>query len=84
MVAPMSSEITVSIQLNKQQAESYLRFLVRQYEQSMRDYWFADSYRYVPEGLRTRRIFNDHPHMAGINHTGRALRKQLRELGVQA
>ena len=54
----MSSEITVSIQLNKQQAESYLRFLVRQYEQSMRDYWFADSYKDIAEfvGLSEKNV----------------------------
>lgn len=78
------SNITVSIQLNQCQAEAYLRWLVSQYEQAMADCWYSDQYRKVPAGFRAKQVLQDHPHIAGISRCGRELRKQLRELGVQA
>jgi hypothetical protein len=83
MVARMS-DITVSIQLDPKQAKAYLTFLVSQYEQAMAACWFSDQYRYTPEGLRGRKVLDDHPHIAGISRTARELKKQLREQGVQA
>lgn len=78
------SDITVSIQLDPKQAKAYLTFLVNQYEQAMAACWFSDQYRYTPEGLRGRKVLDDHPHIAGISRTARELKKQLREQGVQA
>ncbi|WP_397377095.1 hypothetical protein [Pseudomonas sp.] len=78
------SDITVSIQLDPKQAKAYLTFLVSQYEQAMAACWFSDQYRYTPEGLRGRKVLDDHPHIAGISRTARELKKQLREQGVQA
>lgn len=72
------SEITVSIQLNRRQAEAYLKYLVSQYELAMADHWYADRYRYTPEGLRTRRVIEDHPHIAGLGRTARELRAKLK------
>lgn len=83
MVARMS-DITVSIQLNHKQAEAYLAFLVCQYEQAMAACWYSDKYRHTPEGMRGRKVLDDHPHIAGIGRTARELRKLLREQGVQA
>jgi hypothetical protein len=83
MVARMS-DITVSIHLDPKQAQAYLTFLVNQYEQVMAACWFSDQYRYTPEGLRGRKVLDDHPHIAGISRTARELKKQLREQGVQA
>lgn len=83
MVARMS-DITVSIQLDPKQAKAYLTFLVNQYEQAMAACWFSDQYRYTPEGLRGRKVLDDHPHIAGISRTARELKKQLRDQGVQA
>lgn len=78
------SEITVSIQLNRKQAEAYLAFMVSQYEQAMAACWYSDRYRYVPEGLRAPSVMVDHPHIAGIGRTTRELRKQLKALEVKA
>jgi hypothetical protein len=83
MVARMS-DITVSIQLDPKQAQAYLTFLVNQYEQAMAACWYSDHYRHTPEGLRGRKVLDDHPHIAGIGRTARELKKQLREQGVQA
>lgn len=83
MVAFMS-EITVSIQLNHRQAEAYLKFLVSQYQQAMAACWYSDKYRYTPDGLRGRKIFEDHPHIAGLGRSTRELRKQLSQLGEQS
>jgi hypothetical protein len=71
------NDISVSIQLNQNQAEAYLRWLVSQYEQAMADLWYSDRYRYVADGLRARRVLDDHPHIAGIGRSARELRKQL-------
>lgn len=78
------SDITVSIQLDPKQAQAYLTFLVNQYEQAMAACWYSDQYRYTPEGLRGRKVLDDHPHIAGISRTARELKKQLRDQGVQA
>lgn len=78
------SELTVTIQLDRKQAEAYLTFLVNQYEQAMAACWYSDRYRYVPDGLRAPRVLSDHPHIAGIGRTTRELRKQLKALEVKA
>ncbi|MBS7660527.1 hypothetical protein I0D00_00995 [Pseudomonas lalucatii] len=75
------SDITVSIQLDRQQCRAYLRWLASQYEQAMADCWYSDRYRYVPEGLRAQRVLADHPHIAGISRSARELRKLLAALG---
>lgn len=67
----------MQIQLDQRQAEALLRWLVREYELAMAERWHADKYRYVPEGFRAKRLLQDHPYIAGINRTARALRKQL-------
>lgn len=79
----LMNDITVSIQLDPDQARAYLRWLVCQYEQAMAACWYSDQYRYVPEGFRGRRVLDDHPHIAGISRSARELRKQLALLEVQ-
>jgi hypothetical protein len=83
MVAQMS-DLTLSIQLNRKQAQAYLRYLVSQYEQAMADCWYSDRYREVPEGLRGQRVLQDHPHIAGIGRSARELKRLLAEQGVSA
>ncbi|MCY1290869.1 hypothetical protein D9M71_668220 [compost metagenome] len=83
MVARMN-ELTLSIQLNRRQAQAYLRYLVSQYEQAMADCWYSDRYRHVPEGLRGQRVLQDHPHIAGISRSARELKRLLAQQGVGA
>lgn len=78
------TRITVSIELNKAQAEAYLRWLARQYEQAMAEFWYCDQYRYCPEGFRGPRILADHPHIAGLNRTLRELKAQLAPMEARA
>lgn len=73
------SRITIQIQLDDRQAQAYLRWLVSQYEVAMADVWHSDKYRFVPEGMRGPSVFRDHPHIAGINRTTRALREQIKQ-----
>ncbi|MNF89987.1 hypothetical protein D3C84_725370 [compost metagenome] len=83
MVAPMS-DLILSIQLNHLQAQAYLRYLVTQYEQAMAECWYSDRYREVPEGLRGKRVLQDHPHIAGIGRSARELKRLLAEQGARA
>lgn len=83
MVAKMS-DLTLSIQLNRIQANAYLRFLVNQYEQAMAACWYSDRYRNVPEGMRGQRVLQDHPHIAGIGRSARELKRLLAQQGAHA
>ncbi|NNT92970.1 hypothetical protein [Stutzerimonas nitrititolerans] len=80
----MSTNVSIQIQLQPQQAEAYLRWLTSQYEQLMAACWYDDRYRYTPQGLRGKRILEDHPHIAGLNRTMRVLVKELKPQEVQA
>lgn len=71
------TDITVSIQLDRRQAQAYLTFLISQYEQAMSACWYSDRYRYVAEGQRGIRVMQDHPHIAGLARSCRELRKSL-------
>lgn len=73
----MSGQISISVDVDKAQAESYLAWLVSQYETAMAAFWFDDRYRYTPQGFRAKRIIEDHPHMLGLVRTIRSLRAGL-------
>ncbi|KAF1072674.1 MAG: hypothetical protein GAK45_00109 [Pseudomonas citronellolis] len=73
----MSGQISISIDVDKNQAERYLAWLVSQYETAMSSFWYDDRYRYTPHGFRAKRIVEDHPHMVGLVRSVRALRLQL-------
>ncbi|MCY1407270.1 hypothetical protein D9M68_929330 [compost metagenome] len=74
----MSGQISINVDVDKDQAESYLAWLVSRYETAMAEFWYDDRYRYTPTGFRAKRIVEDHPHMVGLVRTMRALRLQLR------
>ncbi len=76
----MNGEISINVTVDRQQAESYLAWLVSQYELAMTEFWFDDRYRFTPQGFRAKRIIEDHPHMLGLVRTVRELRGQLRGL----
>ena len=80
----MSTNLSIEIKLNAPQAEAYLNWLTSQYEQLMAACWWDDKYRYTPQGMRGKRILEDHPHIAGLNRTLRELVKQLKALEVEA
>lgn len=76
----MSGEVSINVTVDRQQAESYLQWLVSQYELAMTEFWFDDRYRFTPQGFRAKRIIADHPHMVGLVRSMRELRTQLRGL----
>lgn len=76
----MNSEISITVTVDQQQAQSYLAWLVRQYELAMAEFWFDDRYRHTPQGFRAKRIFEDHPHIVGLVRSVRELRSQLKGL----
>ncbi|WP_313314597.1 hypothetical protein [Stutzerimonas nitrititolerans] len=80
----MNTDVSIEIKLNPAQAEAYLRWLNIQFQLLMAACWYDDKYRYTPQGLRGKRILEDHPHIAGLNRTMRELVKQLRVQGVPA
>lgn len=71
------ADVNIEIILSEPQARAFLRYQLAQYEVLMADVWHSDKYRYVPDGLRGQRVLEDHPHIAGLNRSIRALRKQL-------
>lgn len=77
-------DITVEIRLKPAQGEAYLNWLTSQYELLMAACWYDDKYRYTPQGLRGKKIFQDYPHIAGLNRTMRELVKQLKAAEVSA
>lgn len=58
----MSGHISITVEVDQNQAEKYLLWLVSQYEAAMAECWYDDRYRYTPQGLRGKRILEDRPH----------------------
>ncbi|HBO4595200.1 TPA: hypothetical protein L4U78_002347 [Pseudomonas aeruginosa] len=73
----MSGHISITVEVDQNQAEKYLLWLVSQYEAAMAECWYDDRYRTVPEGLRSSRILDDYPALAGQKRTIGALRAAL-------
>lgn len=73
------AEVIIEMTLSVKQARAFLRYQLTQYEVLMAEVWHSDKYRYVPEGMRGPRVLEDHPHIAGLSRSIRALRKQLQE-----
>ena len=78
------TNVSIEVQLKPAQAEAYLNWLTIQFQLLMTDCWYDDKYRYTPQGLRSPKILEDHPHIAGLNRTRRELLKQLKAEGVLA
>lgn len=77
----MPAELCIPLQLTPAQARAYLRWLAAQYRAGLQEHWWDDRYRTVPAGpLRRGRIHQDHPALAAVADTARALRAELRTL----
>ncbi|KTT10743.1 hypothetical protein [Pseudomonas oryzihabitans] len=77
----MPAELCIPLQLTPAQARAYLRWLAAQYRAGLQEHWWDDRYRTVPAGpLRRWRIHQDHPALAAVADTARALRAELRTL----
>lgn len=80
----MNTDVSIEIKLNPTQAEAYLRWLNIQFQLLMAACWYDDKYRYTAQGMRGKRILEDHPHIAGLHRTMRELGKELKPQEVQA
>lgn len=67
----------VHIELTQPIAEAWLQRLRSELQQGLQQHWYDDTYRAVPAGLRSARILDDHPALAGHKRTIGALRVAL-------
>lgn len=73
----MQAEIAIRIDLPKPIAEAWLHQLRSELRQGFDLHWYDDRYRTVPAGLRSARILEDHPALAGHKRTIGALKAAL-------
>lgn len=73
----MQAAIAVQIDLPKPIAEAWLERLRNELQQGFQQHWYDDQYRNVPAGLRSARILEDHPALAGHKRTIGALKAAL-------
>ncbi len=73
----MQAAIAVQIDLPKPIAEAWLERLRNELQQGFQQHWYDDRYRTVPAGLRSARILEDHPALAGHKRTIGALKAAL-------
>ena len=73
----MSTAIALQMAMPKQEAEALLSSLQAELRRGFNEYWYSDRYRDVPVGLRSRRILDDYPAMAGNKRTIGALKAAL-------
>ena len=72
----MSGHISITVEVDQNQAEKYLLWLVSQYEAAMAECWYDDRYRYTPRGCAASASSRT-AHIAGICRTIHELRKRF-------
>ena len=79
----MQNAVAIQLDLPKPWAEALLSSLRAELRRSMTEHWYDDRYRTVPAGLRSNRILDDYPALAGHKRTIGALQAALgaNELG---
>ncbi|WP_051424515.1 hypothetical protein [Pseudomonas sp. URMO17WK12:I4] len=70
-------EVSIHVNLPKAIAEAWLERLRSELRQGFDLHWYDDRYRTVPAGLRSARILDDHPALAGHKRTIGALKAAL-------
>ena len=73
----MENTLNINAKLPPAQAEALLVNLREQYRLSLNDLWYADQYRFIPEGLRHGSILANCPVMAAQKHLIGALTQSL-------
>lgn len=73
----MPDAVEIQLQMPKLVAEAWLNTLREDLRQGLQVHWYDDCYRLVPEGLRSRRILDDYPALAGHKRTIGALQAAL-------
>lgn len=75
--AAMPQAVAIQLDLPKPVAEAWLASLRGELRRAFAEHWYDDRYRTVPEKLRSRRILDDYPALAGHKRTIGALQAAL-------
>lgn len=75
----MENALNINAKLPPDQAQALLANLREQYRLSLNDLWYADQYRFIPEGLRHGSILSNDPVMAARKHLIGALSDALNQ-----
>ena len=75
--AAMPQAVAIQLQMPKPVAEAWLASLRGELRSAFAEHWYDDRYRTVPEKLRSRRILDDYPALAGHKRTIGALQAAL-------
>ncbi|MFU3873541.1 hypothetical protein ACM7HL_12845 [Pseudomonas aeruginosa] len=73
----MQNAVAIQLDMPKPVAEALLSSLRAELRRGMTEHWYDDRYRTVPEKLRSRRILDDYPALAGHKRTIGALQAAL-------
>ncbi|MDF5870813.1 hypothetical protein [Pseudomonas aeruginosa] len=73
----MQDAVAIQLDMPKPVAEALLTSLRAELRRALVQHWYDDRYRTVPEGMRSSRILNDYPALAGQKRTIGALRAAL-------
>lgn len=73
----MQDAVAIQLDMPKPVAEALLTNLSAELRRALSQHWYDDCYRTVPEGLRSNRILDDYPALAGQKRTIGALRAAL-------
>lgn len=73
----MQDAVAIQLDMPKPVAEALLTSLRAELRRALVQHWYDDRYRTVPEGLRSNRILDDYPALAGQKRTIGALSAAL-------
>lgn len=73
----MPNAVAIQLDLPQPVAEAWLASLRAELRRGMTEHWYDDRYRTVPERIRSRRILDDYPALAGHKRTIGALTAAL-------
>ena len=73
----MPEAIAIHLDMPKPVAQALLSSLRCEFRRALTEHWYDDRYRTVPEPIRSRRILDDYPALAGQKRTIGALKAAL-------
>ena len=73
----MPEAVAIQLDMPKPVAEALLSSLRAELRRGLTEHWYDDRYRSIPEGLRSGRILEDFPALAGHKRTIGALQAAL-------
>lgn len=73
----MQNAVAIQLDMPKPVAVALLASLRAELHRAMTEHWYDDRYRSVPAGLRSNRILDDYPALAGHKRTIGALKAAL-------